>query len=661
MNLKDKKLPGIAMRILSFVPVINCFIIIYLGMNYAEKFTFILGIAYFLISAIFPDISPIIWLICVIHYIIFYNQLKKKIAEAKKIPTNNSAAKTQQSNLNNRQSFSDVTISGTSENRQMIPQKGSETIPLSVSFQNPRDNFFEEMKSLADREGDEAPFVPFMSYWPTYKSMSDAQSKWYFYWRSQIRKKNYLKTDLSYIFIYVYELLNGIGYQTPAEGYTLLIEIWQAYREDFPKLNTYLYDWSFDFAYLNDIDLESANYENALHKPSYVTDVIIGQHLDDVPLKLTLEMIDTLCDYSITGSKFYQSGHHEVIKEAIPRIVSLADALSRKKSQKGLLESYGPEQTVTRELYLFRSALCPKANQTIKVTVLEYSSAPQLRNYINQLVRFGENSLREIYQAKGRLRGIEMDEETGNLIAAFLKKEYGLSENKESGPTKAAPLELDFENIDDLRRQSDVVRSILHVEDTPGVIADVPKEKDLLTEVDEMIVIYKALSEDERAFLQKLYENHYESEFEAADNQRISSINRLADRYLQNDLISIEGSLIIIEDDFRDEIDHVFKNPPEIEAEKQTDFDNTQLPENFQEFVAQLLPEQRQSLIAILTLAEPQNELKRIADEAMTMPELLIDDINALAINSLGDIMIEAQFELVDEYAVILKKSLRGE
>jgi hypothetical protein len=105
----------------------------------------------------------------------------------------------------------------------------------------------------------------------------------------------------------------------------------------------------------------------------------------------------------------------------------------------------------------------------------------------------------------------------------------------------------------------------------------------------------------------------------------------------------------------------VFKNPPEIEAEKQTDFDNTQLPENFQEFVAQLLPEQRQSLIAILTLAEPQNELKRIADEAMTMPELLIDDINALAINSLGDIMIEAQFELVDEYAVILKKSLRGE
>lgn len=43
------------------------------------------------------------------------------------------------------------------------------------------------------------------------------------------------------------------------------------------------------------------------------------------------------------------------------------------------------------------------------------------------------------------------------------------------------------------------------------------------------------------------------------------------------------------------------------------------------------------------------------------MPELLIDDINALAINLLGDIIIETQLEVVAEYAVILKKSLRGE
>ena len=191
----------------------------------------------------------------------------------------------------------------------------------------------------------------------------------------------------------------------------------------------------------------------------------------------------------------------------------------------------------------------------------------------------------------------------------------------------------------------------------------VPTKKMLLTEVEEVNAIYKALSENERAFLKKLYESDYEAELAPVDTQTISAINRLADRYLQNDLISIEGDRIIIEDDFRDEIDFLFKNPPEIEVviENQADFDKTLLPEKLQEFVTELLPEQRQSLIAVLTLKEPEIELERIAEEAMTMPELLIDDINALAINLLGDIIIETQLEVVAEYAVILKKSLRGE
>lgn len=666
MNKTTPKLPGTGMRILSFVPVVNCFVMIYLGISYADKLTLILGGAYFLISLIFPDVSPLIWLVVVIHYIIFYRQIKKKMMEDRKVPSENITVKQIKNTLPEKQSFSDITITGEVENKQTIPEKGSSaTIPftVSVTYHNPHEEFFEDIKKYADKKGAETIFVPFMSYWPSYRSMSGPQRKWYFYWRSEIRKKNYLDTDLSYIFIYIYELLNGVGYQTPDEGYTLLLEIWEAYREAFPKLNNYLYDWSFDFAYLNGIEPSFANYESSFHKGSFVTDTIIEQHRQDVPLKLSFEMVDALCDYSIKGSKFYQSGYHEVMKEAIPRIVSLADAFLRKKSQQGLLETFGPEQAVTKERYLYRSALCPQANQTISVTVKEYSSAPQLRNYVNQLVRFGENTLREIYGTKGRLRGIEIDDEIGKLITSFLKKEYGLIAIEANKETKPAKLELDFENIDDLRKQSDAVRSILQVEDVASEELVVPTKKMLLTEVEEVNAIYKALSENERAFLKKLYESDYEAELAPVDTQTISAINRLADRYLQNDLISIEGDRIIIEDDFRDEIDFLFKNPPEIEVviENQADFDKTLLPEKLQEFVAELLPEQRQSLIAVLTLKEPEIELERIAEEAMTMPELLIDDINALAINLLGDIIIETQLEVVAEYAVILKKSLRGE
>lgn len=132
-----------------------------------------------------------------------------------------------------------------------------------------------------------------------------------------------------------------------------------------------------------------------------------------------------------------------------------------------------------------------------------------------------------------------------------------------------------------------------------------------------MNAIYKALSENERAFLKKLYESDYEAELAPVDTQTISAINRLADRYLQNDLISIEGDRIIIEDDFRDEIDFLFKNPPEIEVviENQADFDKTLLPEKLQNLSQNYCRSSGKSLIAVLTLKEPEIELERIAEE----------------------------------------------
>ena len=108
MNKTTPKLPGTGMRILSFVPVVNCFVMIYLGISYADKLTLILGGAYFLISLIFPDVSPLIWLVVVIHYIIFYRQIKKKMMEDRKVPSENITVKQIKNRLPEKQSFSDI-------------------------------------------------------------------------------------------------------------------------------------------------------------------------------------------------------------------------------------------------------------------------------------------------------------------------------------------------------------------------------------------------------------------------------------------------------------------------------------------------------------------------------------------------------------------------
>ena len=58
------------------------------------------------------------------------------------------------------------------------------------------------------------------------------------------------------------------------------------------------------------------------------------------------------------------------------------------------------------------------------VSVRAYTSSQKLRTYINELVRYAENVLREMHGYRGRLRGVELDPESAELVRSFLKKEY---------------------------------------------------------------------------------------------------------------------------------------------------------------------------------------------------------------------------------------------
>lgn len=73
------------------------------------------------------------------------------------------------------------------------------------------------------------------------------------------------------------------------------------------------------------------------------------------------------------------------------------------------------------------------------------------------------------------------------------------------------------------------------------------------------------------------------------------------------------------------------------------------------------MPEQKKVLHAILVSENPQSDLERISEENVTMPEILVDDINVLAMQILGDIIIDTMGQepvIIDEYISSLKKSI---
>lgn len=79
------------------------------------------------------------------------------------------------------------------------------------------------------------------------------------------------------------------------------------------------------------------------------------------------------------------------------------------------------------------------------------------------------------------------------------------------------------------------------------------------------------------------------------------------------------------------------------------------------EFVTRLNQPELQVLKAIMQQSEPNATIKKIAEENITMPELLIDAINECALDTIGDLIIESGSEvgsigILEEYLTNLNK-----
>lgn len=85
------------------------------------------------------------------------------------------------------------------------------------SFAQKCRNFYRQGKFMEEYE-DDAPWDgAYRRYFPTYHDLSVGQLRGYFAWRSHVRKGEFFPIATSLAYIYVYELLNGIGTRGPED------------------------------------------------------------------------------------------------------------------------------------------------------------------------------------------------------------------------------------------------------------------------------------------------------------------------------------------------------------------------------------------------------------------------------------------------------------
>lgn len=123
-----------------------------------------------------------------------------------------------------------------------------------MAWQSRESIFMKQAKLLANYQDDVPYSGTVVRYFPTYQSLTDAELRGYFTWRTQLRKGNLQKTSLSFAFLYIYELLNQIGVPDSLDGYQMLQQFYRTYGEIDEKIRSYLRQWMVDYVVYYNLD-----------------------------------------------------------------------------------------------------------------------------------------------------------------------------------------------------------------------------------------------------------------------------------------------------------------------------------------------------------------------------------------------------------------------
>lgn len=507
--------------------------------------------------------------------------------------------------------------------------------------------FVQKARELAWHVEEAADFTPFKSYWPTYDQMTRDQSRWYFYWREEVRSGCYPDTDLSYLFVYIYELIHGVGWSDPMQGYELLSHVWEAYRVRYPKLDTYLREWLYDFMIVHGLDMPVKEIQQRPPRnlSGELKELEWLRRLSADPVELNWDFLMDLIDYDIEKSRFYREGGRKDLQRLTPKVIALADSYSARYQGGRLMERFRPRpRQVTR--HLFRSAVYDHGlyGRTVSVTVLPLSEHAPLRSCVTGLVRLTENKLRELRGFKGRLRGIDVPQGLEDLVSRFLKRE--LEQQAEAGRKTSAPaVKIDTRKLRRLQRESDEVRDMLLTDPAhAGTNAEAPSSDPAL-EVEkasgksqgQKIVPVKRDSGGEPLLFQTVmdFDATPPGSAAAGSDEKAPAPSR------QEEAPSTTAAPVSFTEHAADAIV----------------WDTSALDEEWQELAERLEPVHLQMLFAIKN-GPDLKAMQQAADLAGSMPELLLDQINDAAMDTIGDLLLDGDV-LADEYIEVFDTLLR--
>ena len=152
---------------------------------------------------------------------------------------------------------------GISSRNEEIPPRILEMMRMykygDGSFRQKCYNFYRQGKFMELYEDSAPEPAGLRHYFPTYHDLDTDQLRGYFAWRTAVRKGEFRHISASYAYIYLYELLNGIGADAPEDSLRKMLSFERGYLDSGigdEDMRSNLHRWIFDFAVIHGIRAE---------------------------------------------------------------------------------------------------------------------------------------------------------------------------------------------------------------------------------------------------------------------------------------------------------------------------------------------------------------------------------------------------------------------
>ena len=294
------------------------------------------------------------------------------------------------------------------------------------------DSFRKAAEVYFDYKTEKCDFAPFYSYMPQYSQLTRDQKNYYFYWRDCVRRGKFIKSDYSYIYLFVYEILNLPEKILPEEGIVLLCRLWKEYRKDLRRIDPYFSVWVQDYCLVYNLKCPMEIISE------FIFDVIEVSNFREFYLSDTEQtliygvdsMVAYLSDYDWRRGKYVEGEHSEIYKRhmrgAMGRVVSEVFI--------GGLPKVDETATITRDA--FPHSLCTHAVKCkLAVEYYPMSRDTALRDIFTGSVRYTENKLRGLIGIKSRLAVRDLDEKYSRVIDSYFSELLSLVAKKRNAST----------------------------------------------------------------------------------------------------------------------------------------------------------------------------------------------------------------------------------